>query len=315
MSNLTRAAAVCGAVAVLLPLSACDTVAPTATRAPTPTPSASASATAAVDLTQPGAARSAIRRLLAAAGADHALMVSVTRSDASVTVLRNGAAQTWALRGGDPRQVQSDTTYVSQAAFDPERFDLSDVGALFRAAASVSGSDARQELQLVEYSGGLVMMTVSTNPESRTVFFTADGELLPTLDFSSVGGLTRGLADAVGARSIVYAIGMGDPSGVYADVPGLGKDPVSRRQRTARLPVVVTPRNDPNPLPGFDPQRIDAAVVWRVLQGLRQQGTWRPGEEWTCVADDRDRRGVPRLHFQVGGTRFVTDLTGQRVDS
>lgn len=157
------------------------------------------------------------------------------------------------------------------------------------------------------------MMTVSTNPESRTVFFTTDGALLPTLDFSSAGGLARGLADAVGARSIVYAIGMGDPSGVYADVPGVGKDPC-RAGSGPRGCRWSSPPQRPDPLPGFDPQRIDAAVVWRVLQGLRQRGRGGPARSGPASRRPRPPRR-PRLHFQVGGTRFVTDLTGQRVDS
>lgn len=292
-----------------------------ATPTPPPTPSVSPAApttvgtpTPALDLTRPGAARTALTRLLTAAGADRVLMVSLTRTDAAVTILRNGAAETWALRGGDPRRVESDTTYVSQATFDVAAFDLSDLGALFRTATAVAGSDQRQELQIVDYSAGLVMMTVSTNPESRTVFFNPDASLLPTLDFESAWGLRRGYADAVGVRGAVHAIGFGSPQGVYADVPGPQAGTVIRRQRTARVPVVVSTRSDANPSPLFDPAAVDAGVVWQVVEAQGRLGRWAPGQEWSCVADARDRAEPPRLRFQVGTERFVTDLAGHRVD-
>lgn len=282
--------------------------APTPSLAGTPAPSPAT----VLDLTAPGAARPALDRLVAAAGSDLVLMVSLTRTDAAVTVLKNGAAETWALRGGDPRRVESDTTYVSQATFALDRFNLTDVGALLRTAAAVSGSDQRQELQIVDYSAGLVMITVSTNPESRTVFFNPDGTLLPTLDLDAVWGLQQGFSDAVGLRKAVHAVGFGSQVGVYADVPGAQSHAIVRRQRTARVPVVVTSRTDPNPPPTFDPSRVDPAVVWGVLTAARRQDGGASGQEWSCVVDQRDRTTL-RMHFQVGTQRFTTDLAGHRV--
>lgn len=288
---------------------------PSPSPSPTALPSGSAtpSPTTSLDLTQPGAARPALARLVQASGSSRILMVSLTRSDAAVTVLRNGAAETWGLRGGDPRRVESDTTYVSQATFDLDDFNLDDVGALFRTAAAVSGNDQRQELQIVDYSAGIVMITVSTNPESRTVFFHPDGTLLPTLDLDSAWGLREGFSDAVGSRTAVYAVGFGNQAGVYADVPGTEPSTTVRRQRTARVPVVVHARSEANTPPLFDPALVQPAAVWRVVEAAQRQGTWSAGQEWSCVVDARARSGAPRMHFQIGTERFTTDLTGQRV--
>ena len=302
---------------VLATLAGCSA---SATSPPTPSPTASPGATvvattpASADLTLPGAARQAVNRLLVAADAERALMVSLTATDASVTVLRQGAAETWALRGGDPRRVESDTTYVSQAAFDVDAFALDDLGALFRAAAAVSGSGERQSLQIVDYSAGLVMMTVSTNPESRTVFFDADAALLPTLDFASEWGLGRGYADAVGVRGAVHALGFGSELGVYADVPGTEPNQVVRRQRTARVPVVVSTRTDGALPPLFDPATVDSAVVWRVVEAQQRLGAWAPGQPWSCVVDAAELGDAPRLRFQIASERFTTDLEGHRVE-
>ena len=305
------------AACCLATLAACTPASPTTPVPPTPsgpglvTPSPSAT----VDLTAPGEARAAVARLVDAAGTDRVLMVVITSADASVTVLRAGRAETWALRGGEPRQVESDTTYVSQAAFDVTSFDLADVGALFRAAAAVSGSDSRQVLQIVDYSAGLVMMTVSTNPESRTVFFRADGSLLPTLDFDAAWGLAEGLSDAVGSATSVHAIGLGSQLGAYVEVPGQTPGTIVRRQRTARVPVVVSSRSEASPPPPFDAGVLDTDAVWQVLDGLRRRSAWSPGQEWSCVVDDRSGLGEPRLHFQVGPESFTTDLAGRRVEA
>lgn len=309
------AAACCVATLVGCAPEPAPSPAPTSPPVQTPTGSPSPSTTPTkVDLTVPGAATAALQRLVAAAGTSRVLMVSLTASDASVTVLRNGAAETWALRGGDPRRVESDTTYVSQAVFDVDGFDVADLGALFRTASAVSGSAQRQELQIVDYSAGLVMMSVSTNPESRTVFFRADGTLLPTLDLDSEWGLAEGLRDAVDGRSAVHSVAFGNPLGVYADVPGREAGTVLRRQRTARVPVVVTPRPDANPPTLFDPQQVKPAAVERVLSLQRTRGTWTPGTEWTCVVEQRAGTTEPRLYFQLGPERFVTDLDGHRLE-
>lgn len=273
---------------------------------------ATASATPAtqLDLTAPGAAEALVAALLDAAGATRAVMVTVTGQDASVAVVKDGAAQTWAWREGRIQQVPSDITYVAQRTFDPGDFDFHDVGALFRAAQSVSGSRQGQSLQVVDYSGGLVSMSVSTNPESRAVFFNPDGTLLPTLDFTSLWGLEQGFGDAAGPRGTASAVGFGSALGVYLDSPRDAAGAHQRWHRTARTPVIVTPRNDSSPLPAFDPARVRPAAVWWVLAGLADDGEFTLDGVWSCVVDDRAATGSPRMYFTVADRSFVTDLDG-----
>ncbi|QIK71595.1 hypothetical protein G7070_04035 [Propioniciclava coleopterorum] len=277
---------------------------PTETASPTPTPSEQ------IDLLERGAAVRLVDRLLDAADTTRAIMVTVTAETASVAVLRNGAAETWAWRDGRVQQVQSDINYVTQREFDPHAFDFDDLPALFRAAQAVSGSDADQSLQIVDISAGLVSMSVSTNPETRPVFFNPDGTLLPTLDFSSEWGLKQGYEDVVGPRGTTTGMGFGSALGVYLDSPQDTQGAFTRRQRTARTPVIVTNRTDANRLAAFDPARVKPAVVWSVLQGMRDQGTFTLDTTWSCIVDDRTSTGTPKLYFQVGDRSFVTDLLG-----
>ena len=289
------------------------------TLSPSVAPSSSATASSAtpsapptehLDLFAPGAAPQLVSRLLTAAGASRAIMVTVTASDASVAVVRNGVAETWAWRAGRVQQVQSDINYVAQREFDPSDFRFDDLGALFRAAQAVSGSASGQSLQIVDYSAGLVSISVSTNPETRPVFFNADGTLLPTLDFSSAWGLQQGYTDVVGARGTTTGLGFGSAIGVYLDSPQDAQGAFTRRQRSARTPVIVTTKTSTTRLAPFDPARVTPATVWAVLEALRSQDRFTLDMTWSCEVDDRAATGTPRMYFQVGDRSFVTDLSG-----
>lgn len=284
------------------PTPAAPTPATTAPGSPTPTP--------APDLTRPGAALAAVERLLDAAGTGRALMVTVNRTEALVSVLRDGAPETWALRDGAPQQVQTDLWYVDQAVFDVGDFALGDVGALFRAAAAVSGSTDSQELQIVDYSGGQVMMTVSTNPESRTVFFTPAGVLLTTLDLTSGWGLARAYDDVVGVRRTATALGFGSPSGVYLEHAGPEPDTTVRLLRTARFPVTVGTRSGRPAFESFSVDVVRPERVWAVLERERAAGRFTLDQPWSCVVEDREGTGIPQFHFTVGLRTFRTSPAG-----
>lgn len=286
---------------------------PSPSASPTPTPGPTASPTPGagqLDLTLPGAARDLVTKILDAAKSSQALMVTVTATDATVTTLEAGQAHTWAWRNGRIQEVPTDITYVAQRTFNPDDFAFDDLGALFRAAESVSGSKRDQRLQVVDYSGGLITMSVSTNPESRAVFFDRDGTLLPTLDFTSPWGLQKGFEDAVGERRVASVLGFGSAVGVYLDTPQRADGGIDRRQRTARTPVIVTPRTEGNAYALFDPRRVDPAVVWQVLDALQEEGDFTLDTPWSCVVDDRADLGTPRMYFTVGDRSFVTNLSG-----
>lgn len=308
-------AALCMAVA--LAAAGCVPGAPAGTPAATPSASSPASATAttpAVDLTQPGAAVAVLRQLVARSGSTQVIMVSLRAREASVTVLDGRQPHTWALRDGVIGEVRSDVEYIDQAAFDPDAFDLSDLGALFRAAAAVSGSAQKQELQIVdtqrvEHAPGDITMSVSTNPETRTVFFNADGTLVPTLDLNTAGGIAAALRDAIGTHRLVTALGVSAAQGAYAEFTGADGSTV-RRRRLPKIAVIAEPHPASTKAAAFDPALVDPAVIWRVL--TRADG-FGPTAAWTLVAAVPPAGGEPRLAFTVGSASFVTDLAGIRV--
>lgn len=281
--------------------------------APTPTPTSSAVPTVvAVDLTAPGQARAMIRRLIAKAGTPHLIQVEITKEWAAITVVKNDRAETWAWRDDTIKQVDSDVAYVQQTVFSIDDFNINDVGGLFRAAAGISGSESDQELQIVDSSAGEVFMSVSTLPESRTVFFYPDGGLLPTLDFSTEGGIRQGLADVTGTRTTALAIGVQSSLGAWLDFPGSTTTTI-RRLRTSTVPVTINERSQRPELPTFTLARVRAAAIWRVLSNARAKGRLDADTRWQVTVDDRAGTGVPRMYFTLGTASLVTDLDGHEL--
>ncbi|MFT4109386.1 hypothetical protein [Propionicimonas sp.] len=285
-------------------LAGCGTTSPSPTASPTPT---------GADFTRPGAAAAMVQQLLADAGSHRALTVEVTGTTVEVTVL-NSAEQpvAWAYRDGTIGQVTTDQQYVDQATFDVARFNLSDVGGLFRAAEGQSGSSSNQSLTIVDYSGGEVMMSVSTVPESRTVFFNEDGSILQTLNFDTTGGVEAGIKDALGSRLTVYSISVDSSQGVSVDYPGATGTTV-RRTRTSKVPVttnVAVPKVD---LPVFLATKVDPARIIEVVDRVRASAGLPDDVGWSVVIDDRRNLGAPRMYFSIGTKVLVTDVDGNEV--
>ncbi|MFZ1411192.1 MAG: hypothetical protein WAS07_07035 [Micropruina sp.] len=280
--------------------------------APTPSSPPTPSATqAAVDLALPGEALKMVRELIAAAANPRLIQVEISAERAAISVVEDGKAATWAFRDGEIKQVDTDIAYVEQAIFNIEAFNINDVGGLFRAAAGMSGSRSSQELQIVDYSDGQVMMTVSTVPESRTVFFNPDGSLLPILDFHTEGGIGVGLADATGPLRTALVVGVQSNLGVYVEYPGSPTTTI-RRLRTSQVPATTNERAETPSLDSFDPTDVTSAAIYRALAASQENRMVSTTLGWSVVIDRRDA-GQPMMHFVADGRQFVTDLQGQLI--
>ena len=229
-----------------------------------------------------------VQRLIDEAGSPNLILVEITKDWASVTVVKDDVPETWAWRDDTIKQVDSDVAYVEQTIFSIDDFNIDDVGGLFRAAAGISGSDSNQELQIVDSSAGEVFMSVSTLPESRTVFFYPDGSLLPTLDFNTEGGIREGLEDVTGPRTTALAIGVQSTLGAWLDFPGSTTTTI-RRLRTSTVPVTINERSQRPELPLFSVTRVRAEAIWRVLTSARARGEFDSETRWQVTVDDRER--------------------------
>jgi hypothetical protein len=263
-------------------------------------------------LLEPGAAEAALAALILAAGSAQAVNFDLTGSGANLTVVVGQYAETWGWRDGAAERVTSDTAWVGQAIFDPRDFDLSDPAALFAVAAAESGSDTGQRLHLVEYADGRVLLSVTTNPESRPVFFRADGSLVATLDFTSAAGLAEGYADVTAGHPQVLQLGLDpDSGGVYAVWAAAG----GGARRSLRMPQLPVHDSDWSLDPGlepFDPALVRPAVLADLMARLPALAGLAPGETAgvSFTIDRRDGAGVPVIYLTANGQSFRSTLSG-----
>jgi hypothetical protein len=250
--------------------------------------------------------------LQAEAGAAPVLQVTVTALQATLTYLdmESEQARTLIWEDGQWWQADSDVLYVEQAAFDLADFDLSDVGAMFASAAELDNSDINQQLQINEYNEGRVLMTVTTSPESVTVFFRPDATLINQLDFTVAIDVAEALHDTC-ADVVVLAIGI-NQQGFWADVRR-DEETIERFIRPAGLPAYSSLRNQSSSLTTFAPTVVDPVVLAELLTRLPVIISGDPEARIELVIDARDGVHTPKLHFTVGLTTVVYTLDGRPV--
>lgn len=268
-------------------------------------------------LTTPGAARTAVNALIAAAGSDNVVKVDISRQEASLSIVRDGEPLTWSYQDGVVTPADSDIADVQQTSFNPNNFRFDNLGAMFSAAANISGSDTNQQLQIVEYNQGQVLMTVTTNPESSTVFFRSDGTVVSALDFATSAGISEALRDCVGTATEVIKVGYKPDTGIYADVVGAQPGTVVEATRPSALPRWSATFKASAGTP-FDPSLVRAEVIASIIKQLETQTTSAPASsksipqpDLTWVIERQEPDAEPTLRINVDGQTHSFTLAGE----
>jgi len=287
---------------------------PSSTTDPTPGVSESAtpspSPTPALDLLAPGVARTVVDLLREAAGVSGIIKVDVDATTASLAVVVDNEAHTYAWTAGTIAEVESDVAYVQQATFDPDDYNFDDVAAMFAEAAKISGSSSNQQLQIVEYNEGRVMMTVTTRPESMPVFFRPNATPIDQLDLTSASGLETAINDATDGHDEVLSMGYTENEGFWVDTPGAAEGQIDRRTRAAKLPAWTATRKENTSFVPYAVSMVDPETIATLLTVLPTRVD-KDGANISFTIDTRDQRSQPTIHFDVGGTTVITDLTGR----
>ena len=251
-----------------------------------------------------------IKELIEAAGTINAIKVEISIHDASLSIVSGMTAKTWAWRNGKIEVVDSDTQFVGQAIFDPRDFDVSNIAGMFATAAALAKSDSGQQLQIVEYADRTVYMTVTTNPESLTVFFRKDGSLVSHVDLTTQAGIQEAYDDVVGTKKYVNALGiLPNQGGMYVDVAVL--DTIVRTVRQPRLPVRTSTRREVTTLAPFDPALVKPSIIASSLDKIcAKAGLASPPAGWSLVVSSKDNTPQPRMYFTVNGDQTVMTLEG-----
>ena len=282
---------------------------PTPTVSPTSTPTPSSSVPSR-NVLEPGEATLVVRELVAAAGTINAIKVELSATEAVMSVVSGMTAKTWGWRNGAVVVIDSDTQFVGQAIFDPRDYDVSDLAGMFEAAATLAKSSSGQQLQIVEYADRAVYMTVTTNPESLTVFFRKDGRLISHVDLTTLSGIQEAYSDVVGSKKAINALGiLPNQGGMYVDVAVL--DTIVRTVRQPRLPARSATRRETTTLSTFDPTRVKPEIIYSSLQRIYMKaGTATPQPGWSLVVSAKDGTPDPRMYFSVNGVQTIMTLAG-----
>lgn len=303
---------------IALLLSACANPAPTLTASPTASPTTSGSAGR--DLFSPGLAQEVVAELVAAAEGKPVVRVVLDRTRARLTYVDTGdRPRSMVWLAGVISSSDDGTDLVAATSFNPADFNLINVAVLFATAARLSGSENHQELQINEYDHGGVLMTITTSPESSTVFFDREGTLIPRLRLSTDAGLSIGLNDILENRIYVVAVGAtitntSASSQLWADVVATS-GVLERRIRPANMPMYLTKRRETPTTTQFDSSLIDPQVVGRLIRTGPSMLGKPNGSPLTLTITQPADQPAPRITVDVGSSQLVTDLAGAPIEN
>lgn len=234
------------------------------------------------------------------------LKLDITSTQATITALTpDGGVVSYRWSDGQITAVDSDFQYLGQTTFDPTDFPLDSVRRMFD-IADLRGVSGDLVLQVLDYHDGVVLMAVTSHPETRTVFFTRDGAAVSPLGVTSVDDLTAGIEAVVASAPLVYSVSISATDGYRADLPHDDGAILTRTRREA-LPAFTTERTDTATATPFDPALIDPSVLARSIARYQEDS------EGTCaVTIDRSLgRSAPVMRFDCADDTFYTDMDGR----
>ena len=309
-------------IAMVVLLAGC---ASTSDPAPSPTPSVAISVSATPDanvtptptvafpipmsVTQDlatGGAKQIVRRMMEITNNRPALKLDVSTSEVTLTVLDTTQKPfTLRWRANQITPADSDIQYLGQTTFRPTDYPLGNINDLFDTATRMGATGMEKIMQIVEQRSGEVYLTVTTIPETKTVFFEKDGTPVRNLGYTSVADLTDGLAAVIAGSRAATQIGFGPNTGYWIDLPA-NNGITERRIRSAALPVYTTRIKEASSLTPFDPTQLDALVLARSIQKFNS------GSKAECKieVDNRYRRKTPIIRYDCSGRVHFTDPDG-----
>ena len=253
-----------------------------------------------------GGAKQIVRRMMEITNNRPALKLDVSTSEVILTVLDTDQKPfTLLWRSNQIAPTDSDIQYLGQTTFRPTDYPLGNISELFDTATRMGATGADKILQIVEQRPGEVYLTVTTTPETKTVFFEKDGTAVRNLGYTSVADLTDGLAAVISGSRAATQIGFGPNTGYWIDLPA-SNGITERRIRSAALPVYTTRLKETSSLTPFDPTQLNALVLARSIQKFNLNSR----TECRIEVDNRYRRTTPIIRYDCGGKVHFTAPDG-----
>lgn len=252
-----------------------------------------------------GGAPLVVAKLHELSGLRPALKLDVSETEVTLVVLdTDKTARAYKWRDGTIEFAETDVQYLGQTIFWPTDVALENVHLIFDNAALLGTSTSGQNLQVVEYRTGRVLMTVTTTPESTTIFFRPDGSVFRTLNITSVADIREGIAEVTEAATQVYSLGFNSQLGYWSELPGTD-DETERRSRMENRPTYVSQRTGTSSLEPFDPTLVDPAALAQSI------AAFSTGGDCAVEIDNRFDRVQPVVTYQCDGETHYSDLQGR----
>lgn len=275
-----------------------------ATRTPEPTPSLPVTFTIDTPLIDGGAA-TVVAKLHELSGFRPALKLDISEEEVTLVVLdRDKTARGYRWRDGIIEAAETDVQYLRQTIFWPTDFALNNLRVIFDNAALLGTSSSGQNLQVVEYHPGQVLMSVTTTPESATIFFRPDGSVFRSLNTTSVTDIRDGIAAVTEATHRVYSLGFNLDLGYWSELP-VADDSTERRSRMENRPTYFSQRTGTSSLEPFDPDVVDPVALAKSI------ASFSTDEGCAVEIDNRFERVQPVVTYQCDGETHYSDLQGR----
>lgn len=239
-----------------------------------------------------------------------AVKLDITVSAATLSVLdehQRVITYRWADDSIDA--AATDFEFLGQQTFDPKDYPIESVGKMFD-IADLLGVSGKLVYQVQDYRQQQVVQTVSSKPESSTVFFLKDVTAVPDLGTTNAQDITLGLQSVVSDAQEIVEFGFNAERGYWALV---SEDDRQRlRIRKDGIPTFEAPATSGGltSRPTFDPHAIEPMVLARAI------AEHQPSPESTCEVNVQVRQPLSTASVQLtcdGSSHFLS-LDGQSLD-
>lgn len=252
-----------------------------------------------------GGAALVVEELHRISGFRPALKLNVSKEEVTLTVVtKDFEARSYRWRDGVIEVPETDVQYLKQTTFWPTDFVLDNVRLLFDNATLLGTSSNGQVLQVVEYRPGEVYMSVTTSPETSTIFFRKDGTVFRSLGVTAVADIREGVDAVTGGERAVYSVRFDAESGYHAELPS-DDGYIERRTRMANRPTFISKHSGTPALSTFDPDLLDPATLAQTIAAHDS------GSGCLVEIDDRFDRVQPVATYTCDGDTYHSDLKGR----
>lgn len=164
----------------------------------------------------------------------------------------------------------SDYAFFNQATFDPRDFPLENISAMFD-TADLLGVRGSLVYQIQQYRDLLVVQSVSSRPETKTVFFQRNGAAVAQLGTTSAQDIIQGLTTVIGDAPELLEVGFSPSRGYWAEFE---QGNIRRiRHRTANLPLFRLASFSLEAKDPFQANTIDPAIIAAAVERYRGNGS------------------------------------------